>query len=66
MLAEKLDVLDLRTKIESEAQASLDRSQREYYLREELRAIRRELGEGGEEFLADDLRERDRRRQYAG
>jgi ATP-dependent Lon protease len=58
MLAEKLDVLDLRTKIESEAQASLDHSQREYYLREELRAIRRELGEGGEEFLADDLRER--------
>jgi ATP-dependent Lon protease len=58
LLAEKLDVLDLRTKIESEAQASLDRSQREYYLREQLRAIRRELGEGGEEFLADDLRER--------
>jgi ATP-dependent Lon protease len=58
MLAEKLDVLDLRTKIEADAQASLDRSQREYYLREEMRAIRRELGEGGEEFLADDLRER--------
>ena len=58
MLAEKLDVLDLRAKIELEAQASLDHSQREYYLREELRAIRRELGEGGEEFLADDLRER--------
>ena len=58
LLAEKLDVLDLRTKIESEAQANLDRSQREYYLREQLRAIRRELGEGGEEFLADDLRER--------
>ncbi len=58
LLAEKLDVLDLRTKIETEAQANLDRSQREYYLREQLRAIRRELGEGGEEFLADDLRER--------
>jgi ATP-dependent Lon protease len=58
MLAEKLDVLDLRTKIESDAQASLDHSQREYYLREQMRAIRRELGEGGEEFLADDIRER--------
>ncbi len=58
LLSEKLEVLDLRSKIENEAQASLDRSQREYYLREELRAIRRELGEGGEEFLADDLRER--------
>ncbi len=58
MLADKLDVLDLRSKIETEAQASMDRSQREYYLREELRAIRRELGEASEEFLADDLRER--------
>jgi len=58
MLADKLDVLDLRSKIETEAQASMDHSQREYYLREELRAIRRELGETNEEFLADDLRER--------
>ncbi len=58
MLADKLDVLDLRSKIETEAAASMDRSQREYYLREELRAIRRELGEASEEFLADDLRER--------
>jgi len=58
MLADKLDVLDLRAKIETEAQASMDQSQREYYLREELRAIRRELGEASEEFLADDLRQR--------
>jgi len=58
LLTDKLDVLDLRSKIETEAQASMDRSQREYYLREELRAIRKELGENGEEFLADDLRER--------
>ncbi len=58
MLADKLHVLDLRTKIENEAQANLDRSQREYYLREQLRAIRRELGEGGGDSPADGLRER--------
>ncbi len=59
MLAEKLHVLDLRAKIEDEAQSNLDRSQREYYLREQLRAIRRELGEGGSgDSPADSLRER--------
>ena len=58
MLADKLHVLDLRARIEGEAQANLDHSQREYYLREQLRAIRRELGEGGSDSPGDSLRER--------
>ncbi|MHB8513769.1 MAG: endopeptidase La [Dehalococcoidia bacterium] len=44
-LAKELDVLELQTKIHSRVQEELDKSQREYFLREQMRAIQRELGE---------------------
>jgi len=45
-LAKELEVLELRTKIQSQVQEEVGKSQREYFLREQLRAIQRELGEG--------------------
>ena len=44
-LAKELDVLELQTKIHSRVQEELDRTQREYFLREQMKAIQRELGE---------------------
>jgi ATP-dependent Lon protease len=44
-LAKELDVLELQTKIHSRVQEELDKSQREYFLREQMKAIQRELGE---------------------
>src|SRR5262252_4578866 len=44
-LAKELEVLELRTKIQSQVQEEVGKSQREYFLREQLRAIQRELGE---------------------
>src|SRR4026207_2077458 len=44
-LAKELEVLELRTKIQSQGQEEVGKSQREYFLREQLRAIQRELGE---------------------
>ena len=44
-LARELDVLELETQIHDKVQRELDRSQREYFLREQLRAIQHELGE---------------------
>ncbi|CAN5554343.1 endopeptidase La [soil metagenome] len=59
MIQMRLDVLNLRQQIASEAQAGMDRQQREYYLREQIRAIQKELGEGSaEETLAGEIRQK--------
>jgi ATP-dependent Lon protease len=45
LLASELDVLELENRIQSQVQQEIDRSQREYFLREQMRAIQNELGE---------------------
>lgn len=45
LLAQEVDVLELEDQIHSRAQSEVDRSQREFYLREQLRVIQTELGE---------------------
>jgi len=47
-LARELELIELRNKIQSQVQGQLSQSQREFYLREQLKAIRKELGEGEE------------------
>ena len=49
ILAKEVDLHELESKIQSDAQAVINKGQREYYLREQLKAIQTELGE------ADDL-----------
>lgn len=59
ILSKEVRVLELTSKVQSEVNTELSRSQREYYLREQLKAIQRELGESderGEEL--DELREK--------
>ncbi|HZW03707.1 MAG TPA: endopeptidase La, partial [Anaerolineaceae bacterium] len=46
LLAQELDVLQLEDEIQNRVQSEVDRSQREYYLREQMKAIQTELGEG--------------------
>ena len=48
VLARQLELLKLRVKIQQDTKEVLDQSQREYFLREQLRVIRRELGEDEE------------------
>ncbi|HXF70318.1 MAG TPA: LON peptidase substrate-binding domain-containing protein, partial [Thermoflexus sp.] len=45
LLARLLDVLELESKIQAQVQQEVDRSQREFYLREQMKAIQHELGE---------------------
>ncbi len=45
LLRQEMEVLELEQHIHSEVQRELDRGQREYYLREQLKTIQRELGE---------------------
>ncbi|HEY0867056.1 MAG TPA: endopeptidase La, partial [Fimbriimonas sp.] len=52
-LSKEVRVLELTSKVQSEVNTELSKSQREYYLREQLKAIQRELGEAedrGEEL----------------
>ncbi len=48
MLGKEVRVLELSSKVQSEVNTELSKSQREYYLREQLKAIQRELGETDE------------------
>jgi endopeptidase La len=48
VLARRLELLKLRQKIQQDTKEVLDQSQREYFLREQLRVIRRELGDDEE------------------
>jgi ATP-dependent Lon protease len=59
LMSHELEVLELGRKIQSQAEESIGKSQREYFLREQLKAIQSELGELSEE-QADvaELRER--------
>ena len=48
LLSKEIDVLTVQQEINTQARADIDRSQREYFLRQQLKAIQNELGEGNE------------------
>jgi len=51
LLNKELEVLELGHRIQTEAQSEIEKTQREYFLREQLKAIQRELGEGDEQTV---------------
>ncbi len=51
LITKELEVLELGRKIQSQAQSEMEKMQREYFLREQLKAIRKELGEEDEQTL---------------
>ncbi len=55
LLAKELDVLELETRIHSQVQQEVDKGQREYFLREQMRVIQSELGES--DSLAGEITE---------
>ena len=55
ILAKEVDLHELESKIQSNAQAVINKGQREYFLREQLKAIQTELGEADD--LASDIEE---------
>ena len=58
ILAKELDLHELESKIQNNAQAVINKGQREYYLREQLKAIQTELGESDDLGLEiDEMRE---------
>jgi ATP-dependent Lon protease len=58
-LAKEIEVQQLRTKIQTEVQDQVQQSQRDYYLREQMKAIQKELGEQDEgQRETDELRQK--------
>ena len=59
ILTKELEVLELGSKIQSQVQSEVGKGQREYFLREQMKAIQKELGEGDEQAKEiDELREK--------
>jgi ATP-dependent Lon protease len=54
ILAHEVEVLEIGQKIQNEARSEIEKVQREYFLREQLKAIQRELGEGDEQTVEVD------------
>jgi ATP-dependent Lon protease len=58
-LAKQIEVLELKGRIQSEVKSEMDKTQREYILREQMKAIQKELGEDDPAVAeANELRER--------
>ncbi|HZH35243.1 MAG TPA: LON peptidase substrate-binding domain-containing protein, partial [Pyrinomonadaceae bacterium] len=60
-LAREIEIMRIRSKVATEAQTEMDKAQRDYILRQQLKAIQKELGEGeegGEKADAEMMRER--------
>src|SRR3954447_19016740 len=59
ILNRELEVFELGSKIQSQVQSEMEKGQREYFLRQQLKAIQQELGEGDpEQAEVDELRDR--------
>jgi ATP-dependent Lon protease len=58
LVTRQLELLRVKKEISSMVQEEMGKSQREYILRQQLKAIREELGEGGEEDEVEELRDR--------
>jgi ATP-dependent Lon protease len=59
LLIKELEVLELGSKIQSQVQSEVGKNQRDYFLREQLKAIQRELGEGDDQTKeVEELRSR--------
>ena len=59
LLIKEAEVLELGSKIQSQVQSEVGKNQREYFLREQLKAIQKELGEGDDQTKEiEELREK--------
>jgi ATP-dependent Lon protease len=53
ILSREIEILEIQSRISTQARGEMDRTQHEYYLRQQMKAIQQELGEGNE--LAEEI-----------
>jgi len=67
LISHQLEILELGNKIQSQVKEDIDKSQREYYLRQQLKAIKQELGETDEPKIeVDEYRAKIERKNLPG
>jgi ATP-dependent Lon protease len=67
LITKELEVVELGHKIQSDIQREMEKNQREFYLRQQLRAIQEELGESDpQQAETNELRKKSRRSEHAG
>jgi ATP-dependent Lon protease len=57
-LGKEIEILELGRKIQADAQGEMEKAQREYYLREQIKVIQRELGDGDEATEVETFRKK--------
>ena len=65
-LESEIDILQVEKRIRGRVKRQMEKSQREYYLNEQVKAIQKELGEIEEGAELDELEKRSRRRHDQG
>lgn len=58
LLSRELDVLEMENHLQDETQQNIDKGQRDYFLREQMKVIRSELGENDDEAELEEYREK--------
>jgi ATP-dependent Lon protease len=58
LMSRELEILEIGHQIRSDTQEELDKTQREFYLRQQLRAIRKELGEDDDQAIIEEYRQK--------
>ncbi len=58
LMSRELEILEIGQQIRTDTQEELDKTQREYYLRQQLRAIQKELGEDDDQALVEEYRQK--------
>lgn len=66
LLESELDILQIDEKIRDQIKSQVEKSQREYYLTEKMKAIKKELGQEGEKDFGDELSELEKNIEAAG
>src|SRR5207244_7638094 len=59
IMKKKINILEIDNKIQTQMKGEIDKTKREYYLREKMKAIQKELGEGDERGMeVEEFREK--------
>ena len=58
LLRQECQIMDIERDLDDKVNARMDKGQREYYLREQIKVLQNEIGEGGEDEELDEYREK--------
>ncbi|OFY65604.1 MAG: endopeptidase La [Bacteroidetes bacterium RIFCSPLOWO2_02_FULL_36_8] len=64
LMAKDLQMLELKDKIQNKAKKDINQQQKDYYLRQQIRALHEELGEESPDFTVDSMKKRAKKKKW--